>query len=81
MKELGDHAAEGHQLVRNVARECGIECWVVGTDFAAHAPGDRTFAIMDGLRHALEADRRFLARTVLLKGSRSMKMEDLVSVL
>jgi len=80
MKELGDHAAEGHQLVRNVARECGIECWVVGTDFAAHAPGDQTFALMDGLRHALEADA-FSGRTVLLKGSRSMKMEDLVSVL
>jgi UDP-N-acetylmuramoyl-tripeptide--D-alanyl-D-alanine ligase len=80
MKELGQHAAEGHQLVRDVARECGIECWVVGTDFAAHAPADRTFERMDGLRTALESNA-LAGRTVLLKGSRSMQMEDLVSVL
>lgn len=80
MKELGDHAAEGHQLVRNVARECGVECWVVGSDFAAHAPADRTFEKMAGLRMALESNA-LQGRTVLLKGSRSMQMEDLVSVL
>ena len=80
MKELGQHAAEGHQLVRDVARECSIECWVVGADFAAHAPADRTFEYMDGLRTALESNA-VAGRTVLLKGSRSMQMEDLVSVL
>ena len=80
MKELGEHAAAGHRLVRNVARENGIECWAVGADFAAHAPADRTFAHMDDLRDALESEP-LKGRTVLLKGSRSMKMEDLVAVL
>ena len=80
MKELGGHTAEGHQLVRNVARECGIECWVVGADFAAHAPADRTFKQIEDLRQALQSDP-LMGRTVLLKGSRSMQMEDLVSVL
>ena len=77
MMELGVHAAEGHQLARNVARECGIECWVVGAQFAAHAPGDRTFPALTDLLTALE-DTAPSGRTVLLKGSRSMQLESLV---
>ncbi|MGB0510994.1 MAG: glutamate ligase domain-containing protein, partial [Flavobacteriales bacterium] len=77
MMELGDHAAEGHQLARDVARECGIECWVVGGQFATHAPGDRTFQDLAALLAALEKDTPS-GRTVLLKGSRSMQLESLV---
>lgn len=77
MMELGDHAAEGHQLARDVARECGIECWVVGGQFANHAPGDRTFRDLADLLAALEKDTPS-GRTVLLKGSRSMQLESLV---
>lgn len=77
MMELGSHAAHGHRMVRDVARECAVECWVVGHDFAAHAPGDRTFPDVNALRSAL-AEEGIEGRTILLKGSRSMRMEALV---
>ena len=38
MKELGTHAASGHQLVRDVARDCGLECWVVGRGILCARP-------------------------------------------
>ena len=80
MKELGEHAAQGHQMVRDVAKSCGLECWVVGADFAEYAPGDRTFGDIASLRAELTS-RPLSQRTVLLKGSRSMQMEGLVEVL
>ena len=80
MKELGDHTREGHQLVRDVARDCGLECWVVGAAFADHAPADRTFADMADLEQALTTSS-VSGRTILLKGSRSMKLEELVPFL
>ena len=80
MKELGDHAAEGHRMVRDVARESGLECWVVGTDFSEYAPADRTFEDMSSLETALKSEKP-TGRTILLKGSRSMRMEGLVEVL
>lgn len=80
MKELGDHAPEGHRMVRDVARECGLECWVVGKDFSQYAPSDRTFEDMSSLETALELEKP-KGRTILLKGSRSMRMEGLVDML
>ena len=58
MMELGVHSAEGHRLARDVARECGIECWVVGEQFTARMPGDRTFPNTDEVTAALLADWR-----------------------
>ena len=80
MMELGAHSAEGHRLARDVARECGLECWVVGAQFAEHAPGDRTFPNTEEVTAALQADT-LSGRTILLKGSRSMKLEELVPFL
>ena len=80
MKELGEHAAEGHRMVMDVAHVCGLECWTVGMDFHQYAAGDRSFASMEALRHDLEATP-LSGRTILLKGSRSMRMERLVEVL
>ncbi|MGB1618869.1 MAG: UDP-N-acetylmuramoyl-tripeptide--D-alanyl-D-alanine ligase, partial [Flavobacteriales bacterium] len=53
MMELGAHSAQGHRLARDVARECGIECWVVGAQFSDHAPGNRTYRDIDALRSGL----------------------------
>ena len=80
MMELGPHSADGHRLARDVARDCGLECWVVGGQFTDHAPGDRTFPTTASLIAALQADTPS-GRTILLKGSRSMKLEDLVPFL
>ena len=76
--ELGTHSAEGHRLARDVAQECGVECWVVGTQFAEHAPGDRTYADVDALIAEIQ-EEAVQNRTILLKGSRSMKLETLGS--
>jgi UDP-N-acetylmuramoyl-tripeptide--D-alanyl-D-alanine ligase len=80
MMELGEHSAEGHRLARDVAKECGIECWVVGNQFSVHAPGDRTFPSTKDVTEVLRADGPN-GRTILLKGSRSMKLEELVPFL
>jgi len=80
MKELGDHTATGHRHARDVARTCGLECWVVGAAFKEHAPGDRTFADIPSLEQAMRQGR-LEGRTILLKGSRSMRMEGLVALL
>ena len=77
MMELGEHAPSGHRLVRDVAAECGIECWTVGSLFAQHAPGDQSFDALDALQRLLE-NQPESGRTILLKGSRSMKLETLV---
>ena len=80
MMELGAHSAQGHRLARDVARKCGLECWVVGAQFSEHAPGDRTFPNTEEMTTALQADM-LSGRTILLKGSRSMKLEELVPFL
>ena len=77
MMELGEHAPSGHRLVRDVAADCGIECWTVGSLFAQHAPGDQSFDALDALQHLLDKQPES-GRTILLKGSRSMKLETLV---
>lgn len=80
MMELGEHAAAGHQWVRDVCTECEIECWVVGPLFSAHVEGDKTFDDLGQLQHHL-AKHPLQGRTILLKGSRSMKLEQLVDAL
>ncbi len=77
MMELGEHAPSGHRLVRDVAADCNIECWTVGRQFAQHAPGDRAFDTLDALETLLDSQPES-DRTILLKGSRSMKLETLV---
>ena len=77
MMELGEHARSGHRLVRDVAADCGIECWTVGSLFTQHAPGDQSFDALDALQRFLE-NQPESGRTILLKGSRSMKLETLV---
>ena len=77
MMELGEHAPSGHRLVRDVATECGIECWTVGSIFAQYAPGDQSFDALDALQRLLD-NQPESGRTILLKGSRSMRLETLV---
>jgi UDP-N-acetylmuramoyl-tripeptide--D-alanyl-D-alanine ligase len=80
MLELGEYAAQGHQLVREVCRECTMECWVVGPQFKEHAQGDFTFQNLEDLQDHLVA-HPLQGRTILLKGSRSMQLERLVAAL
>ena len=80
MMELGEHAASGHRLVRDVCRQINLECWVVGAQFKEFAEADLSFGELSALKDHLSA-HPIQGRTVLLKGSRSMQLEQLVAAL
>jgi len=89
MNELGAESARGHRLVGETAARENIDCVItVGNIAAAIASA----ALAHGVRHALTAQStaeaalilRSLARngdTVLIKGSRSVRMETIVEEL
>ncbi len=81
--EMGEVGAQGpafHAEVGAHARECGIEqVWTAGT-LTAHAPAQRHFDTVAALLRALPREMP-AAASVLVKGSRFMKMEQVVQAL
>ena len=82
MGETGTQATEFHREVGDYARSCGIEhIWTVGNDMqaAAAAAGERArhWPTVDALLDA-HATAPQAAASVLVKGSRFMKMERIV---
>ncbi len=82
MGELGEEAAQMHQEIGIAARELGIEClFALGTLSAGavreFGAGARQFSNIDDLCAALKAELDSQT-TVLVKGSRFMKMERVV---
>ena len=79
MGEVGDRGPEFHAEVGAYARERGIESvWLAGT-LVAHAAGDRHFDGVAALLAALGEAPAFAS--VLVKGSRFMRMEQVVAAL
>jgi UDP-N-acetylmuramoyl-tripeptide--D-alanyl-D-alanine ligase len=79
MGEVGAQGPQFHAEVGAYARERGIEqVWSAGA-LAAHAGADRHFADTAALRAALPEGPA--AATLLVKGSRFMKMETVVAAL
>ncbi|MDO8313489.1 MAG: Mur ligase family protein, partial [Sideroxyarcus sp.] len=83
MGELGDDAAQFHQEIGIAARELGIErLFALGTLSAGavreFGTGARHFASIDELHTALDEELDAQS-TLLVKGSRFMKMERVVS--
>jgi UDP-N-acetylmuramoyl-tripeptide--D-alanyl-D-alanine ligase len=79
MGEVGDRGPEFHAEVGAYARERGIESvWLAGT-LTAHAAGDRHFAAVPELLATLGEAPAFAS--VLVKGSRFMRMERVVAAL
>ena len=79
MGEVGTQGPAFHTEVGAHARRCGIEqVWTAGT-LAAHVGGHRHFDSVEALLDALA--ERPPAASVLVKGSRFMKMERVVQAL
>jgi UDP-N-acetylmuramoyl-tripeptide--D-alanyl-D-alanine ligase len=84
MGEVGDHGPSFHQEVGDYARQRGIEQLLCLGELAAHSaaafPGAQHF---DNMPDLIEATQQLLAQqaSVLVKGSRFMKMEQLVQAL
>ncbi len=84
MGEVGDHGRAFHEEVGGYARQRGIETLLCTGELMVHSaaafPGARHFAAGDEL---LAATRALLGRqaSVLVKGSRFMKMERIVQAL
>lgn len=78
MKELGEATEAAHQEVVDLldARDFA-EVWLVGPAFAATRHTQRTFANAEEVKAALVAERPE-GRTILIKGSNSMKLASLV---
>ena len=81
MKELGEATEAAHQEVVDLldARDFA-EVWLVGPAFAATRHTQRTFANAEEVKAALVAERPE-GRTILIKGSNSMKLASLVECL
>jgi UDP-N-acetylmuramoyl-tripeptide--D-alanyl-D-alanine ligase len=82
MGEVGEEGPRFHAEVGERARERGIEAFWTAGALCAHAGSGRHFATTAELAAALQdAAQRPVARSVLVKGSRFMKMEQVVQAL
>jgi len=84
MKELGEYSKQEHQhLVDTVSQQAFDACFMVGEEFneISHKPkGILFFEDIKELKNHLKT-AALKSSTVLIKGSRMMKMEDLVEFL
>lgn len=81
MKELGEAAAAAHQEVVDRLATCGFdEVWLVGEAFAKTEHGQRTFVDVEAVKNFLQESMPE-GYYILIKGSNSMKLASLVSLL
>ncbi|MFZ6655472.1 UDP-N-acetylmuramoyl-tripeptide--D-alanyl-D-alanine ligase [Undibacterium sp. TJN19] len=83
MGEVGENGAQFHQEIGDYARQRGVQQLMLLGDLVAHAataygPGAQHFSNLGSLLAALDKNTRS-ETTVLVKGSRFMKMERVVA--
>ena len=80
MFELGDYSEQEHQMVADLCAAKGVEAILVGPAFAKTKTNLRCFETVAGCKSYLQ-DQQIVQSTILIKGSRGMKMEQLQEVL
>ena len=81
MRELGEYSHEAHKEIVGLCERLGLEALYVGEEFYAVTDGGaKYFATTDDLKRVLEVEV-VKGKTVLLKGSRGMRMEQLLPLL
>lgn len=81
MRELGAISSEEHRQILEKLRHSGIcDAWLVGPEFAEHAAQFPEFHFFDTTEDLVKqlSDNDFRHRFVLIKGSRSNRLEQLV---
>ena len=80
MFELGDDSAQEHQAIADLATSLAFErIFLVGKNFHAVASSHTTFEDFDRLKSFLSKDP-LQGKTILIKGSRGMKLERVVEL-
>lgn len=81
MRELGAESAAEHQKITDYIKECDFEkVWLVGEQFAAAKHSFKTFAHVQEVIKALEADKP-KGYTILIKGSNGIRLSSTVELL
>ncbi|MGC6532320.1 MAG: UDP-N-acetylmuramoyl-tripeptide--D-alanyl-D-alanine ligase [Flavobacteriales bacterium] len=80
MRELGKSADQAHQRICDHAERLGLDGWLVGTEFNACTTDYRTFEDASAVREALSISP-IQGTTVLIKGSRGIRLETVVDLL
>ncbi len=77
MKELGEYSAIEHREIYDLSQSLGNECYYIGLEFKGIAPEDCYFDNVDTAAQKL----KLTGSNILLKGSRSIGLERLLTVL
>jgi UDP-N-acetylmuramoyl-tripeptide--D-alanyl-D-alanine ligase len=80
MFEMGVRSAELHQEIVDLASQLGLSGIVVGKAFAESRTNFLAYESKEGLTDYLKKNS-LQGKTVLIKGSRGMKLEEIVDLL
>lgn len=78
MRELGDFSIESHKEIISLCGELGLEAVFVGEEFMKAKSNGTHYSSVEELIEDAGSALAFNEKTVLLKGSRGMKMERLL---
>ncbi|MFM1931076.1 MAG: hypothetical protein RL226_379, partial [Bacteroidota bacterium] len=77
MFELGEASPREHRFIAQLAEDLGLRAMYVGKHFQQVLGDDRAFATTDDLKAHLRVEP-IRGKTILIKGSRGMQLEQIV---
>ena len=77
MRELGAESAAEHQKIADYIKECDLEVWLVGEQFAAAEHSFKTYPNVQEVIKELETNKP-KGYTILIKGSNGIKLSSTV---